>query len=410
MGYMVSRFTRIRETARVGIAFGAGILLASAALTGAALSQTIADERLALQQAKSQSVVAGQRADMLARRAAAASNEADRIASESASVAARIQSAEADITAAEARIRLIETMRAEQRSKLAAMQAPAVRLVAALQMMSRRPPAIALVQPGTTTDLVHVRAIIASMMPVMRKRTESLRGEIVRGRTLRADADRALTILDAGQQRLINERSKLVQIAARRRQASQVLTSSAMVEQDRAIALGEKARDIVDLIDRLGESSAVRARLEDLPGPILRPMRPGETRAAPVERGTAPGGLASYRLPVTGTVVTGMGEVSDSGVRARGLTIQTRPLAQVVSPTTGRVAFAGDYRGYGRIVIIDHGRQWTTLITNLSLLDVRVGDRLVQGSPIGKAGTGRPTITIELRRGNTPINITPIVS
>lgn len=402
---MVSRFTRFIRYTRVGVFLGAGVLL----IVSIAPAQTIQDERRALEKAKAQSVAAERRANELATRANAAQNRADKAASESAAVAARIQSAEADITAAEARIRLIETMRAEQRARLAAKQEPAVRLVAALQMMSRRPPALALVQPGTTTDLVHVRALLASMMPVMRKRTEGLRAEIAQGRKLRGDADRALAILGVGQKRLVTERAALVRLAAENRQKSQILSGSAMLEQDRAIALGEKARDIVDLIDQLGAASAVQDRLQDLPGPILRPARPGEPRAAPVESLAAARGLASYRLPVTGNVVTGLGEVSDAGVRARGLTIQTRPQAQVVAPSTGRVAYAGEYRGFGRIVIIDHGRQWTTLITNLATLDVRVGDRLVPGSPVGKAGNDRPTITIELRKGATPVDITPMV-
>ncbi len=401
---MVSRFTRFNRLTRVGIALGAGILF-----SGVVLAQTIDDERRALDAAKAQAQAADARASRLATRAAAAKNEADKAAAVAAAVAARIQSAEADITAAEARIRLIETLRAEQRARLAAKQEPAVRLVAALQAMARKPPALALVQPGTTTDLVHVRLVLASILPVLRKRTESLRAEINRGRQLRKDADRALAILSTGQKRLVAERATLVQLAAQSRQRSQSLSSSAMLEQDRAIALGEKARDIVDLIDQLGEAGAVRNRLEDLPGPVLRPARPGEPRAIPVERVIAARGLPSYRLPVTGTVVTGLGEVSDSGVRARGLTIQTRPQAQVVAPTNGRIAFSGDYRGFGKIVIIDHGRGWTTLITNLASLDVRVGDAIVSGSPIGKAGTDRPTITVELRKGKIPVDITPMV-
>jgi murein hydrolase activator len=396
---------RHSKLARVGIFLGAGGLF-----VGIAGAQTIADERRLLEAAKVQSVEAEARAARLAARAASAKNLADRAAADSAAVAARIQSAEADITAAEARIRLIESLRAEQRVRLAKQQEPAVRLIAALQMMARRPPALALVQPGTTTDLVHVRSVLASMMPVLRKRTQGLRAEIARGRQLRVDADRALVVLGVGQKRLEAERLTLVQLAAKRRQQSLNLSSSAMLEQDRAIALGEKARDIVDLIDQLGEASEVRNRLEDLPGPVLRPIRPGAPRAEPTEQIVSTGGLPAYRLPVTGRVVTGLGEVSDTGIRARGLTIQTRPQAQVVSPASGRIAFAGPYRGFGRIVIIDHGRSWTTLITNLGSLDVRVGDQMVQGSPIGKAASENPSITIELRKGVTPIDITPMVS
>ena len=49
------------------------------------------------------------------------------------------------------------------------------------------------------------------------------------------------------------------------------------------------------------------------------------------------------------------------------------------------MAFAGDYRGYGRIIIIDHDGGWTSLITNLGRLDVAVAARVVQGSPLRAA-------------------------
>jgi septal ring factor EnvC (AmiA/AmiB activator) len=90
---------------------------------------------------------------------------------------------------------------------------------------------------------------------------------------------------------------------------------------------------------------------------------------------------------------------------ARGLTIATRPGAQVVAPTSGRIAFAGPFRGYGNIVVIDHGLGWTTLLTSLAALNVKVGDSVDAGAPIGRAGPDRPTITVELRRRGTPVDI-----
>ncbi|EQB33016.1 murein hydrolase activator EnvC family protein, partial [Sphingobium ummariense] len=126
------------------------------------------------------------------------------------------------------------------------------------------------------------------------------------------------------------------------------------------------------------------------------------------ERASAPDGPPPYRLPVVGQLVTGMGEVNESGVRSRGLSIATQSGAQAVAPTAGRIAFAGPYRGYGQILIIDHGQGWTTLITGLHRLTAQVGESVRQGDPVGIAGTGRPTITVELRRNGRPVDIVPL--
>ena len=105
-----------------------------------------------------------------------------------------------------------------------------------------------------------------------------------------------------------------------------------------------------------------------------------------------------------------MGEVNDGGVRSRGLTLVTQAGAQAVAPTAGRIAFAGPYRGYGQILIIDHGQGWTTLITGLHRVTAQVGETVRQGDPVGlTAAQGRPTVTIELRRNGRPVDIVPLV-
>ena len=377
--------------------------------TGWASAQSITDERAALAKAKADASAANDRAGRLEKASTAASDDAAKARARSAAVAARVQSAEAGIGAAEARIAIIERLRADQRAALAVKQGPTIRLVAALQTLSRRPPALALVQPGSISDMVHVRAMLSAILPVVRARTADVRADVARGKQLRLAADNALANLKSSQTALVTQRNQLAALAVQRRTAADKLTGNAMAEQDRAIALGEEARDIVDLMGRIDNDADRRASLAALPGPVMRPARPGDPSALPADTQMAEAAQAPYRLPVVGQVVTGLGEVSDTGVRARGLTIATQPSAQVVAPTGGRVAFAGLYRGFGNIVIIDHGRGWTTLITSLAALDVKVGDALDQGSPVGRAGPSRPTVTIELRRGGQPVDIARLI-
>lgn len=378
------------------------VLLASLAGAGVA-AQSLDEQRRALVQAQSARVAAQARAADLDRAAANARNAAAGLRTEAAAVAGRIQLAEADIATAEARIAVIEQLRRAQRARLAERQGPSARLVAALETMARRPAIVALAQPGSLRELVHVHAVLAGVQPVVRARTAALRGEIARGEALRRAADTALAEERDGQGRLVVERNRLAALEAGQRRAAQGFTSSAMVEQDRAVAMGEAARDIGELMGRIDDSAGVRARLETLPGPIPRPARPGDVSAPTAE--VARARIPAYRLPVVGTVVTGLGEVSDTGVRARGLTIATRSGAQVVAPTSGRIAYAAPFRGYGNIVVIDHGLGWTTLLTSLASIDVRVGDTVDRGSPIGRAGTDRPTVTVELRRRGQPVDI-----
>lgn len=390
---------------------GMPILAAALVLVLGAIApaQTLRDEQRALAEAREQADMARQRSAQLRREAGLARREAERARRQAAALAASIQAAEADIQAAQARIAIIARMQRAQNARLAERQEPIVRLTAALQMLSRRPPATVLVQPGSLSDIVHMRAVLASVLPVIRARTAALRQELQRSRQLRADADRARASLVASRLALDSQRAELRRLEAQKRFAARTLTSGSRLEADRAIALGEKARDIVDLMDQLRDAGNVRERLAQLPGPLLRPARPGEAALPQAEVRLPRSAPPAYRMPVIGEVVTGMGELSESGVRARGLTIATQPLAQAIAPTRGRIAFAGPYRGYGQIVIIDHGSGWTTLVARLDRLSVGVGDVVRQGDPIGSAGRERPQVMVELRRNGRPVNIAALV-
>ena len=107
---------------------------------------------------------------------------------------------------------------------------------------------------------------------------------------------------------------------------------------------------------------------------------------------------------VQGRTLAGFGERRDSGLRSTGITLAPAPGAQIVAPASGRIAFAGPYRGFGRIVIIEHEGGWTSLVTGLARADVAVGQSVIAGSPLGTARSEEPRVTVELRREGEPVN------
>jgi septal ring factor EnvC (AmiA/AmiB activator) len=268
--------------------------------------------------------------------------------------------------------------------------------------MARRPAALALVQPGSVDEIVHVRSLLASSLPVIRQRTAAVRAEIAQGNRLRKDAETAYAALTAGREDLRRRRVALAQFEQSQRAKSEVLMASAVTQSDRALALGEAARELAAVAGTRAFQDRLRRRLSELPGPSLRPGTQArqERAAGPV-----------YILPVAGRLVTGMGEISDAGVHARGLTLATAAGAEVAAPSAGRVVHAGPFRGYGEIVILDHGGGWTSTVTNLRSLAVRVGDKVRPRQTIGRAtAAGDPRITVELRRNGKPFPIAPLVA
>jgi murein hydrolase activator len=115
----------------------------------------------------------------------------------------------------------------------------------------------------------------------------------------------------------------------------------------------------------------------------------------------------AYRLPVIGRISRGFGEVLPSGARSSGVHISARPGALVVAPASGRVTFAGLYRGYGAIAIVDHGGGYASLLTGLASNSARIGDAVEGGGPLGRAGA--TPITVELRREGVPVALTAFI-
>jgi murein hydrolase activator len=392
-------------TVASGTAQGAVAPVAPVAPARDALAARLVDERGALARALRQSRDAEARAARLGVEAAALTSASERDRAELAALALRIQAAEAQLAAGRARSAILAGQQRRQRQRLAAQQRPVAELVAALQLLTRRPPITLLAQPGTATDLVHMRATIEAMMPELTRRTSALRRELDRSRALIAARRSADARLAEAATSLAQRRNALARSEAQQRVRANGLASSAGLESDRALALGQDADDIGVLLDQLGQSSTLRDRLARLSGPQPRPGTVTSGGAGPLATLVNAVSRPAYRLPVVGRIVTGYGEVSGEGTRSRGLTIATAAGAQVAAPARGRIVYAGPFRSYGRIVIIDHGGGWTSLITDMVAVSVDVGQTVDQGFPIGRTGPDRPRLTIELRRAGQPIDI-----
>jgi septal ring factor EnvC (AmiA/AmiB activator) len=135
---------------------------------------------------------------------------------------------------------------------------------------------------------------------------------------------------------------------------------------------------------------------------LAAPAGPGLSEDGPATR---PGGA-----PVSGTLVRGFGEATDSGP-STGLAYHAAPGARVVSPCAGRMVFAGPFRSFGQLVIVDCGGGYHFVLAGFDRIDLGVGQRVASGQPVGvmpgwdpRTGGGRPSLYVELRRSGQAVN------
>ena len=155
------------------------------------------------------------------------------------------------------------------------------------------------------------------------------------------------------------------------------------------------------------------------PLPRAAPDAPAVEAALPPPAPLDPGKPASLRpfakargallVPASGPIMRHFGENDELGVASKGLTFETREGAQVVAPFDGRVLFAGPFKGYGQILIIEHGDGYHSLLAGLDRIEGTVGQWLVAGEPVGTMPRGdvKPHLYLELRQNGQPINPLP---
>jgi murein hydrolase activator len=353
----------------------------------------------ALLEAKAKALKAERRSEFLRQEASNAATTADRIVAQRAVLSAEIAAAEAQIEAANARIAIIARRQHTQRSRLGQESEPVLRLNAALQQMTSRPTALMMAQPGQRADYIHLRAVMATVQPEIIRRTGALRQQIATQNELRAQELVALKSLGDARIRLQSRRSALARLEGDARGKAGDLSADAAIEFEQAIAQGERARDIVGSIDTQRLSAEKAAELAALDGPLLQAT--GSLRQT--ARGTA------YILPAKGKVVSGFHELNLTGYRERGIRMAVEAATPVVAPAAGKISFAGRYRSYGQIIIIEHGSGWNTLITNLDFVRVAKGQSVGQGAVLGTSGDDPAEIGVELRKNGRVMDIAALV-
>jgi murein hydrolase activator len=377
------------------------IALISLVLTAAAaISVSAANEQEdALRLAKQRAAEAETRSETLRQEASSAEQAADRLVAQRAMLSAEIDAANAQIAASRARIQIIASRQKQQQAIIAAASAPMLRLNAALQQMTNQPTSLMLAQPGARSDYVHLRAVMATVRPEIDRRTAAMRQQIARLRELRAQELLAVKTLNAAKLRLADRQTRLASVEANSRGRAGELSADAAFEFEQAIAQGERARDIVEDIDNMRISGDRANDLAMLNGPVLRP---GNSNPAF-------GGSSIYMLPKNTSVLYGFAELSQTGYRERGVRLALAPSAQMIAPAAGKVIYAGKYRSYGQIVIIDHGKGWSSLITDMAILSVAKGAAVSKSAPIGRVGGENSSVGLELRRNGRPVDMTALL-
>ena len=366
----------------------APLLLAAARAPVAVERETI---NSALARARAEASAAEAEVRRLESAAGRARDEAARLAAERQAAAAAIQAAEAKITAADAQVRLSQALVAARAERLARKQAPVAALLAGIATMGRRPPLLSIADDSSLDEFVRVRALLDTTLPVIRARSAALSAELAESRRLESDARRAQSEQARARDELAERQERFAALEQKATARAASLGASAVGAADVLIARSEGASQLGSAWQRRQAEQELARELLMLPPAPPRPV-PASARPQPPP--------IDYLLPVAAPVSIGLGAVSDTGIRSRGITLESRTGMTVAAPADGTIAFAGPFRRHDGIVIIDHGGGWMSLIAGLRT-ELSKGNRVRRGEPMGRA---LGPITVELSTNGRPVS------
>ncbi|MGY8956225.1 MAG: murein hydrolase activator EnvC family protein [Alphaproteobacteria bacterium] len=366
----------------------------------------------------------------LARDAEDQARELSKIRSEMRAAAHAVQSHENALDALESELALLEGDATRKQVQFERRRRTLGHTLAALQRLSLRPTAALLVSPGDPNDVVRSGLLLRTAVPEIESQARRLRTDIdeLNAVQLRIQSRRAA--LQVAALDLKRDRDRLSELSKAKDKVLNQTQSARAAAEKRVKQLQSEARTLEELLSNLRDST-VAAR------PQSRPNQgeTGETLVAPTLKPAGPS-IASAQgqlsLPAQGTVLRRFGAETEAGARAHGVTWKTRANASVVAPWDGRIVFAGPFRRFGQILIIDHGEGYHSLIAGLGRIDAQMDQWVLAGEPVGAMGAGTkdapgpnagaksggrasqaqnrsrgPTLYVEFRRDGQPINPLP---
>jgi murein hydrolase activator len=335
--------------------------------------------------------------------------------------AGRIRGIEAQVAATEARLKPLDENERSIRKSLDGRRAVIGEVLAALQRIGHRPPAALIASPEDALQSVRTAMLLGAVLPEMRHEVEALASELtallkVRKR-IAAERDRLKNEVAS----LGNERTRMTALVGERQKQQAEREKALDSERARAAELAHQVDNLKDLIAKLeqGLDPATRAAREAARGDT----RPAMSALHDPGRLSPAVAFASLRgqvpIPVNGVKLKEYGAPDGVGGLEKGVSIATRAGAQVTAPADGWVVYAGPFRSYGQLLILNAGNGYHILLAGMERISVDLGQFVLTGEPVAvmgndshivailATGSSQPVLYIEFRKDGIPVDPGP---
>lgn len=344
---------------------------------------------------------------------------------------ARVKTAEADIAAVQNKIGDLIVQELDTRGRLDGADASISNVLAALERISENPPPALIVDPSDALGSARSAILISAILPQLKAKADAVTAALLQLGDIKAAAQAQEASLKANFDVLEEEQLRIATLIAAQKQNEATATTALAEEQKQASDMADKAAQLKQMIADLGKQAQAVATAAEAPAAAnsggrapkldtdtIRLALANTARQQPAVPFTSAKGFLDF--PVNrGVNVINYGDGDGLGGISKGLSVVTNADAPVLAPADGWVLYTGNYLNYGQIIILDAGQDYTILLAGMASVDVTPGQFVLMGKKLGtmgsrtigrtvatSAGAHRPTLYIEMRQNNQPIDPT----
>ena len=306
-------------------------------------------------------------------------------------LARSIQKNESSIQSLSTQIKEQEVSKDAILSTLEADRLAVSHLILALERIRRVPPEAMIAKPDAPIKTARSAMLMKEIIPALRAKADALKDKLEKLEAIEADLkqkkDKALIASKA----LKEEQKEMKASVAERERLYANLDKDYKARQQKVKEISERAKTLSELVTRLEDERTRNQRGARRSNKVAALPRMGEKQ-----------------LPLRGVIQTHYDEADTLGAKSKGLSIEGKAGSLIVSPMGGVVRFAGYFKHYGNMVIIEHENGYHSLIAGFEKIDTVVDQSLLAGEPVGtlyKGSNGKaPTLYFELRRNGKAVN------
>ncbi len=354
--------------------------------------------------------------------------ELTRISKDMIASAKQIQSSEEKISRMESEL---ETLRADLKKaeeNFVVEDDNLIKTLSALQNLALKPTEALFVQPLTPVEIIRSAMLLREAVPYLQENAARIREDLEKIENQKNLVEKQVARIIRQKKILEKEHEQMKALVQRKSKIRNAVEIKSVKAKKKVEQLASQANDLRDLLNKLEKQRQEKLRRQEEERRRLAELKAAEARRAAEETKKLEekqrADLIKFKpevinevgenfvkakghllRPARGPVVTAYGEQMSKGVTSKGIIIKTRSQAQVISPYDGTVIFAGPFRGYGNLIIIEHGQGYLSLLAGLEEVDCELGQMLLAGEPVGQMPeSGDTRLYVELRKDNHPIN------